>query len=148
MASATATWTPNSLQLRLAFTSSGVRRISHSVYLRPSRFGRKSRYGVVYASQKPEVDAWTGSDSSKPSSDGLAGWDDSGSDDKSSRAAKKSWIEGICVWEMFDFSSVLLSESPRFLKNKSTQLVKCLVTHWKCLFNEIKLRLQGHGCVL
>uniref|UniRef100_A0A1J3I7Y4 SLH domain-containing protein n=1 Tax=Noccaea caerulescens TaxID=107243 RepID=A0A1J3I7Y4_NOCCA len=94
MASATATWTPNSLQLRLALSSS-VRRRSHSGYLRPSRFGRKSGCGVVCVSQKPEVEAWTGSDSSKPPADGLAGWDDSGNDDKSSRAAKKSWIEGV-----------------------------------------------------
>uniref|UniRef100_A0A1J3EJS5 SLH domain-containing protein n=1 Tax=Noccaea caerulescens TaxID=107243 RepID=A0A1J3EJS5_NOCCA len=94
MASATATWTPNSLQLRLALSSS-VRRGSHSGYLRPSRFGRKSGCGVVCVSQKPEVEAWTGSDSSKPPADGLAGWDDSGNDDKSSRAAKKSWIEGV-----------------------------------------------------
>ncbi|KAL1226202.1 hypothetical protein V5N11_010044 [Cardamine amara subsp. amara] len=96
MASATATWTPNSLQLRLAL-SSGVRRKSHSVYLRPSRFVRKSGCGIVVcALQKPEADAWTGSDSSKSPADNLAGWDDSGNDDKkSSRAKKKSWIEGV-----------------------------------------------------
>ncbi|XP_010454672.1 PREDICTED: uncharacterized protein LOC104736400 isoform X1 [Camelina sativa] len=97
MASATATWTPSSLQLRLAF-SCGVRRNSRAVYLRPLRLARKSGCGVVVCvSQKPEVDsAWTGSDSSKSSADNLAGWDDSGNDDKkSSRAKKKSLIEGV-----------------------------------------------------
>ncbi|CAA7023396.1 unnamed protein product [Microthlaspi erraticum] len=95
MASATATWTPNSLQLRLALSSS-VRRRSHSGYLRPSRLGRKSGCGVVCVSQKPGVEAWTGSDSSKPPADGgLAGWDDSDNNDKPSRAAKKSLIEGV-----------------------------------------------------
>jgi len=98
MASATATWTPTSLQLRLAL-SSGVRRKSPAVYLRPSRLARKSGYGIVCVSQKPEVDAWTGSDSSKSSADNLAGWDDSDNDDKkSSRVKKKSLIEGICGW--------------------------------------------------
>lgn len=95
MASATA-WTPSSLQLRLAL-SSGVRRNSLAVYLRPSRLARKSGCGIVCVSQKPEVDAWTGSDSPKSSADNLAGWDDSGNDDKkSSRVKKKSLIEGIC----------------------------------------------------
>ncbi|CAE6117382.1 unnamed protein product [Arabidopsis arenosa] len=95
MASATATWTPTSLQLRLAL-SSGVRRNSRAAYLRPSRLARKSGYGIVCVSQKPEVDAWTGSDSSKSSADNLAGWDDSDNDDKkSSRAKKKSLIEGV-----------------------------------------------------
>ncbi|KAG7603255.1 putative S-layer domain-containing protein [Arabidopsis thaliana] len=95
MASATATWTPTSLQLRLAL-SSGVRRKSPAVYLRPSRLARKSGYGIVCVSQKPEVDAWTGSDSSKSSADNLAGWDDSDNDDKkSSRVKKKSLIEGV-----------------------------------------------------
>ncbi|XP_010493515.1 PREDICTED: uncharacterized protein LOC104770758 isoform X1 [Camelina sativa] len=97
MASATATWTPSSLQLRLAFSSS-VRRNSRAVYLRPSRLARKSGCGVVVCvSQKPEVDAaWTGSDSSKSSANNLAGWDDSGNDDKkSARAKKKSLIEGV-----------------------------------------------------
>lgn len=97
MASATATWTPTSLQLRLAL-SSGVRRKSNAVFLRPSRIGRKSGCGVVCCvSQKPEVEAWTGSDSSNPPADGLAGWADSGNGNgnKSSRAKKKSLIEGI-----------------------------------------------------
>ncbi|KAF8049584.1 hypothetical protein N665_2173s0001 [Sinapis alba] len=97
MASATATWTPTSLQLRLAL-SSGVRRKSNAVYLRPSRIGRKSSCGVVCCvSQKPGVEAWTGSDSSNPpAADGLAGWADSGNDGgKSSRAKKKSLIEGV-----------------------------------------------------
>ncbi|CAH8365037.1 unnamed protein product [Eruca vesicaria subsp. sativa] len=91
MASATATWTPTSLQLRLALTS-GARRKSSAVYLRPSRIGCG---GVVCCvSQKPGVEAWTGSDSSK--SDGLAGWDDSGNNgNKSARAKKKSLIEGV-----------------------------------------------------
>lgn len=96
MASATATWTPSSLQLRLVL-SSGVRRKSRAVYLRPSRLARKSGYGIVCVSQKHGVDAWTGSDSSKSSADNLAGWDDSDNDDKkSSRVKKKSLIEGIC----------------------------------------------------
>ncbi|CAH8272034.1 unnamed protein product [Arabidopsis lyrata] len=95
MASATATWTPSSLQLRLVL-SSGVRRNSRAVYLRPSRLARNSGYGIVCVSQKPGVDAWTGSDSSKSSADNLAGWDDSDNDDKkSSRAKKKSLIEGV-----------------------------------------------------
>ncbi|KAG7556271.1 hypothetical protein ISN44_As11g023230 [Arabidopsis suecica] len=95
MASATATWTPSSLQLRLAL-SSNVRRNSRAGYLRPSRLARKSGYGIVCVSQKPEVDAWTGSVSSKSSADNLAGWDDSDNDDKkSSRAKKKSLIEGV-----------------------------------------------------
>ncbi|KAG2242941.1 hypothetical protein Bca52824_095219 [Brassica carinata] len=99
MASATATWTPTSLQLRLAL-SSGVRRKSNAVYLRPSRIGRKSSCGIVCCvSQKPEVEAWSGSDSGKPPADGLAGWADSGNGNgngkKSSRAKKKSLIEGV-----------------------------------------------------
>ncbi|KAF2532022.1 hypothetical protein F2Q70_00032441 [Brassica cretica] len=97
MASATATWTPTSLQLRLAL-SSGVRRKPNAVCLRPSRIGRKYVCGVVCCvSQKPEVEAWTGSDSSNPPADGLAGWADSGNGngDKSSRAKKKSLIEGV-----------------------------------------------------
>ncbi|KAF8053470.1 hypothetical protein N665_1411s0004 [Sinapis alba] len=97
MASATATWTPTSLQLRLAL-SSGVRRKSNAVYLRPSRIGRKSSCGIVCCvSQKPGVEAWTGSDSSNPpAADGLAGWADSDNDGgKSSRAKKKSLIEGV-----------------------------------------------------
>lgn len=122
MASATASWTPNSLQLRLALSSS-VRRRSHSGYLRPSRLGRKSGFGVVCVSQKPGVEAWTGSDSSKPPSDGLAGWDDSGNDDKSSRAAKKSWIEGICEISEFNIFFFSVSDFPRFVKNKLIQLV-------------------------
>ncbi|KAJ4900435.1 hypothetical protein Rs2_14386 [Raphanus sativus] len=95
MASASATWTPTSLQLRLAL-SSGVRRKSSAVYLRPSRLGGKV---VCCVSQKPEVEAWTGSDSSNPPADGLAGWADSGNGNgngnKSSRAKKKNLIEGV-----------------------------------------------------
>ncbi|CAN8252137.1 unnamed protein product [Cochlearia groenlandica] len=99
MASATATWAPTSLQLRLAL-SSGVSHKSRFVRSRSSssRYGRKSGLGVVCVSQKPDVEAWTGSgsDSSKPpTSDGLAGWDDSGNDEKSSIIAKKNWIEGV-----------------------------------------------------
>ena len=47
------------------------------------------------------MEAWTGSDSSNPPADGLAGWADSGNGNgngngnKSSRAKKKSSIEGI-----------------------------------------------------
>ena len=47
------------------------------------------------------MEAWTGSDSSNPAEDGLAGWADSGNGNgngngnKSSRAKKKSLIEGI-----------------------------------------------------
>lgn len=44
------------------------------------------------------MEAWTGSDSSNPPADGLAGWADSGNGNgngnKSSRAKKKNLIEG------------------------------------------------------
>nr|VDD28342.1 unnamed protein product [Brassica oleracea] len=88
MTSASATCTPTSLQLRLAL-SSRVRRKPHSVYLLPSRFASKPGLVIVCVSQR------TGSDSSKPPADGLAGWDDSGNDVKSSRAKKKSFIQGV-----------------------------------------------------
>lgn len=143
MASATATWTPTSLQLRLAL-SSGVRRKSNAVYLRPSRIG----CGVVCCvSQKPEVEAWTGSDSSKPSADGLAGWDDSVNDNKSSRAKKKSFIEGIrglsCLLFCFQFFLSFLCS----LWISLAQLVNIwLQIHWVC---RLRIRLQSlWRCIL
>ncbi|RID43751.1 hypothetical protein BRARA_I00595 [Brassica rapa] len=88
MTSASATWTPTSLQLRLAL-SSRVRWKPRSVYLQPSRFASKSGLVIVCVSQR------TGSDSSNPPADGLAGWDDSENDVKSSTAKKKSFIQGV-----------------------------------------------------
>ncbi|XP_010550554.1 PREDICTED: uncharacterized protein LOC104821392 isoform X2 [Tarenaya hassleriana] len=95
MACATPTRAPNSLQLRLAL-SSGTRQRSHAVYLRPSRFRRKSDFGILKVacvSQKREAETWNGSDS--PPGD-LAGWSDSGDGGKSSpEPLKKSWIQGV-----------------------------------------------------
>ncbi|CAN6970286.1 unnamed protein product [Brassica rapa subsp. trilocularis] len=88
MTSASATWTPTSLQLRLAL-SSRVRWKPRSVYLQPTRFASKSGLVIVCVSQR------TGSDSSNPPADGLAGWDDSGNDVSSSTAKKKSFVQGV-----------------------------------------------------
>ncbi|CAN7089801.1 unnamed protein product [Brassica rapa subsp. narinosa] len=88
MTSASATWTPTSLQLRLAL-SSRVRWKPRAVYLQPTRFASKSGLVIVCVSQR------TGSDSSNPLADGLAGWDDSENDVKSSTAKKKSFIQGL-----------------------------------------------------
>uniref|UniRef100_M4ECG9 SLH domain-containing protein n=1 Tax=Brassica campestris TaxID=3711 RepID=M4ECG9_BRACM len=88
MTSASATWTPTSLQLRLAL-SSRVRWKPRSVYLQPTRFASKSGLVIVCVSQR------TGSDSSNPPADGLAGGDDSGNDVSSSTAKKKSFVQGV-----------------------------------------------------
>ena len=155
MTSASATWTPTSLQLRLAL-SSRVRWKPRSVYLQPTRFASKSGLVIVCVSQR------TGSDSSNPPADGLAGWDDSGNDVKSSTAKKKSFIQGICWWDVcslrkfntawwisdYKFRKCLFDEKCIDYANVCTRILcsyaldgEYLITNWKnaCLAKCITL---------